>query len=165
MRLTLLLWGNLCIVAQMKGGAAQSGPSQSTSGQISGYVFRSDTHQPLAKATVVLNPQDQAAGAQRRVARTDAAGAFMLTDLAPAEYGFEVSRTGFVTNYKERRLLHSGEGINNLDFSLAPASVVFGVVTGEDNEPLEGVKVLIFKADLLAWRNTPAIGKAFCYHK
>ncbi len=98
---------------------------------------------------VVLNPQDQSEGAQRRVARTDMDGAFVLKDIVPADYGFEVSRTGFVTDYKEARLLPSGEEMSRVDFSLAPAGVVLGVIIDEDKEPVEGVKVEILRPTYL----------------
>ncbi len=67
----------------------------------------------------------------------------------------------FVTNHKETGQLHSGEEIDNLDFSLVPAGVVFGVVTGEDNKPVAEVNASAVSVDVSAGQNVHSDLRAF----
>lgn len=125
-------------------------------GQIAGHVYRADTHGGLGKVIVVLNPQD-GSPAQRRVIMTDASGAFAFPDLEAGQYTLSAERTGFVTQYGAERnhspsgsvLLHAGEQINDLSFSLIQAGSVVGTVKDEDNDPVSGLRVLALKPKYL----------------
>jgi len=122
-------------------------PQPSATGSISGHVYRADTRAGIAKATVVLNPQDDSPGAQRRVSITDASGAFMFNDVAPARYAIEAERSGFITQYQsfppgKALELHPGQQISGLNCLLTEASVVSGVVKDEDGDPVPSLRVL-----------------------
>ena len=129
---------------------AQPKLSQEKAGRISGFVYRADTREFLGKASVTLYPQDEAtaqAAGGRRVARTGDDGAFEFSDVPPGTYAMEASRNGFVTEYKPDSqphfiLIHSGEEIEDVKFSLVPAGVLSGRVYDEDHEPVAGVRVL-----------------------
>jgi hypothetical protein len=134
MRLSILcVLGSLALVAQEK-------PAR-----VSGHVRRADTGEPLAKAIVTLHLRDAGRMDQEgdRVFSTGADGAFVLTDVVPGVYKIEAERNGFVSSSEERDPLtvHAGEDASNIEFKLAPAAVISGVVLDQDEEPVQGLHV------------------------
>jgi len=136
-------------------GQTKDFPSQSTLGQISGHVYRSDTGEPIAKAQVELTATDEdtakAAGG-KRIVRTGADGAFLLPDLPAGSYQFEVWRNGFTESPGKKPKsvsLKAGQKLENLALRLDPAGVIAGQVSDEDQDVVPGLEVYALAVDYL----------------
>jgi len=133
-------------------------PSNSTLGQISGRVSRSDTGEPVPKAQVALYAADadtgKAAG-RERIVRTVQDGRFVFPDLPAGSYGISVWHNGFSeysrqesnnndnNNNDQRRFisLKPGQKLENLALRLHPTGVIAGQVSDEDEEAVQDLEV------------------------
>ena len=118
--------------------------------QVSGQVVRSDTREPVPKAEVSLDPQDEStskAARGNRIVRTGTNGSFVFSDLPPGSYALSVWRNGYATfscqtNRDCRQLsLKSGQKVEGIVLLLDPAGVISGHVSDEDDDPVEGIQV------------------------
>src|SRR5271154_857784 len=132
---TLLMLGCLVLAGQEK------------SVLVSGHVFRADTGEPLAKAIVTLHPQDAASGQSgERVISTGPDGAFVLAGVGPGAYAVEAERNGFVFKFGPEASLKVRAGEDaSIDIRLSPAAVISGVVLDPDQEPVEGLPVMVLR--------------------
>ena len=120
--------------------------AQEKTARVSGHVLRADTGEPVSKAIVTLHPQDEATGQWgERVISTGPDGAFVLAGVGPGVYAIEAERNGFVFKFgREASLkLRAGEDASNIDIRLAPAAVISGVVLDPDEEPVQGLAVMV----------------------
>jgi hypothetical protein len=159
---TLCLYACLPAVAETTAGQTKDSAHQPTMaqlpGQISGYVYRADTGEPVPKAEVSLDPQDQdtgkAAGGSR-VVRTGPDGAFAFSDLPAGSYALNVWRNGFASFSCQRNggcrgfSLKRGQKLQNIDLRMTPAAVITGEISDEDHEPVAGIEVYALRADYL----------------
>lgn len=83
-------------------------------------------------ASVTVTP---AAGGGRRVARTDAGGAYRVGPLAPGRYRVRVARVGY--DPAEREIAVPAGGETRADFTLASSGVLLEEVTVEGRRPAE----------------------------
>ncbi|HXN64402.1 MAG TPA: carboxypeptidase regulatory-like domain-containing protein [Candidatus Acidoferrales bacterium] len=121
-------------------------PDEAT-GQISGHIYRADTGEPLAKATVTLRLLQRP---NPLVMRTGADGAFAFNQLEAGAYTLQAERSGFVTKVYGQEgpgrttalNLSPAQNLNDLSLRLESASVISGNVTEEDGDPVEGIDVL-----------------------
>jgi uncharacterized protein (DUF2141 family) len=130
-------------------------PAKSSLGQISGYVYRSDTNEPIPKAQVVLYPPDPStvkAFGSERIVRTGADGSFAFLDLPAGTFGISVWRSGFSEysrqdNDDNQRFitLKLGQKLENLTLHLHPTGVIAGQVSDEDQEAIEGLEVFALR--------------------
>jgi len=128
---------------------ATPAPSQAqndTTGQISGHVYRSDSGEPISKATVTLRPLQRP---NPQVVHTGADGAFVFRELEAGTYMLQAERTGFVPkSYGQESVgrnpminLNAGQTLNDINIPLEMAGVISGNVTDEGNEAVENIAV------------------------
>ncbi len=132
--------------------------SNSSLGQVSGYVFRTDTGAPIAKASVSLYPQDEntsKAVRGTRVTRTAADGAFAFNDVPAGSYAIGAWRSGFARSRIKWEpqttsfSLRVGQQLDDLKILLSPAGVVSGTLLDEDLDPVASVGVEVIRAEYL----------------
>ena len=159
---TLCLCACLPVVAKTTAGQTKDSAHQPTMaqlpGQISGYVYRAGTGEPVPKAEVSLHPQDEdtgkAAGGSR-VVRTGPDGAFVFSDLPAGSYALDVWRNGFASFSCQRNgdckgfSLNSGQKLENIVLRITAAAVITGEISDEDQEPVAGIEVYALRADFL----------------
>ena len=159
---TLCLWACHPAVAKTTAGQTKDSAHQPTMaqlpGQISGYVYRADTGEPVPKAEVSLHPQDEHTGKAAdgsRVVRTGPDGAFVFSDLPAGSYALEVWRNGFASFSCQRNggcrgfSLNSGQKLANVVLRITAAAVITGEISDEDQEPVAGIEVYALRADYL----------------
>ncbi len=115
--------------------------------RVSGHVLRADTGEPVAKAIVTLHPQDAAAGQSgERVISTGPDGVFVLSGVGPGTYAIEAERNGFVFKFGREAALKVRAGEDaSINIRLSPAAVISGVVLDPDQEPVEGLPVMVLR--------------------
>jgi protocatechuate 3,4-dioxygenase beta subunit len=117
---------------------------------IAGLVVKSGTNEPLKKAHIYLQKEDdQKAGYS---AHTDAAGHFVIPKIEPGRYKLQVEHTGYVTqsygqdsgspkSHGAILTLDPGRKIQDLLFRMVPWAVISGRITDEDGDPVPNVEV------------------------
>ena len=124
---------------------AQSPPETSV---IEGFVVRMGSGEPLAKAQVMLRPEQ----GRRPVfgALTDSGGRFRVANIRPGSYRLHVERDGYVDQQYGQvsparpgtvLLLEPGQEVKDVVISLAPTGTISGQIFDEDGEPIEGATV------------------------
>lgn len=116
------------------------------SATIRGRVVASDTDEPIADATVIIN-SGAASGLEWRV-QTDADGRYSLSDLPPGSYRYRAvcathSDRPPRGNYWHEREVELEPGIvtHASDFDMRPRATLRGRVVDPDGQPLEGAMV------------------------
>lgn len=119
---------------------------------VSGTVVRGASNDPVGKARVFLVPSN---GSRGQAMITGGDGRFHFDALPAGKYMITVERLGFVQqSYKERALYQElatgvavGDGLSgeNLIFRMIPSSVVTGIVTDTQGEPVVGLNVLVMR--------------------
>jgi protocatechuate 3,4-dioxygenase beta subunit len=159
----LRIAGTLCICACLatvaEEAAGQIDTEQQTNSkqsQISGHVYRSDTGEPISKAQVSLDPQDdktQETAGGSRIVRTGPDGTFVFSGVPPGSYAINAWRNGFANGRVQwqsnasRVSLTPGQNLDNMILRLVPAGVITGTVFDEDQEPVAGVVVYVLTID------------------
>jgi hypothetical protein len=97
---TLCICACLAIFAEEAAGQMKDTEQQPNSkqSQISGHVYRSDTGEPISKAQVSLDPQDdktQETAGGSRIVRTGPDGPFVFSGVPPGSYTMNAWRNGF----------------------------------------------------------------------
>jgi hypothetical protein len=131
---------------------SQGSPGPAASGfRIAGRVVNSSTGEPVARATVTaLSGQDNNRPAAS--AQSDADGRFSIDHLPPGKYPLTASKRVFRTafyeeheNFNSAIVTGQGQDTEQLQFGLAPAAVLHGVVTGDGGDPVESANVMLFR--------------------
>jgi carboxypeptidase family protein len=115
-------------------------------GSLGGTVVNSADRTPLARARVVLTSP---ALAEPRVVLSGADGTYQFQHLPAASYSLSATRSGYAPQeYGQRRAatgtpvsLGDGQRLTGIDFALAPAGVIAGVVLDEDDKPFAGATI------------------------
>lgn len=139
----LLVLGGFTAGAQSATAAVRSGYT------IAGRVLNASTGAPVPRASITaLDEQDRHVAA---FGRTDTNGNFALANLPPGKYPLTASKRGFRTAFYDEHedfnsAIVTGEGqdTQHLQFQLAPAAVLAGVITGDDGEGVQGASVMLF---------------------
>jgi hypothetical protein len=151
-RPSLLGW----IAASIVLTSAPSAPSQGDSRpathefRIAGRIVNSSTGEPLARAAVAaLAQQDNHVVAS---VLSDADGHFAIEHLPAGKYPLTASKRGFRTalydeheDFNTAIVTGDGQDTEHLQFQLAPAAVLRGIVTADGGDPVESASVLLFK--------------------
>jgi protocatechuate 3,4-dioxygenase beta subunit len=135
--------------------ASRPAPAASSSFRISGRVIDAITGQPLARATVTINPSNfpntPNPPDSGRVEITDAEGAFAFADVPPGKYGLSARHRGYVAQmYQQHESFHTaivvGPGLEsgNLIFGLRPGASISGIVADESDDPVRHADVMLF---------------------
>ncbi|MBM7119142.1 carboxypeptidase regulatory-like domain-containing protein [Archangium primigenium] len=99
-------------------------------------VVRDPTGRPIPDAHVEAEvaPSDEEGNALGGSARTDEHGAYVLEDLVPAHYRVHAGAAGHLDS--ESQEVELTRGAREQDFTLAPATVLSGVLVDEDGQPV-----------------------------
>jgi hypothetical protein len=108
------------------------------------------TGDPIRRATVAVLAEADSQTVES--VETDKDGRFALERLPAAKYQLTASKRGFLTAFYDEHedfstAIVTGEGqdTGNLTFRLKPGAVLYGIVTGDGGDRLEGAKVLLFQ--------------------
>ena len=121
---------------------------------IEGFVVRLDSGEPLAKAQVILRPEQ----GRRPVfgALTDLDGRFRVANVSPGSYRLHVEREGYVDQQYGQvsparpgtvLILAPGQKVKDVVISLVPTGTISGRIFDEDGEPIEGATVRVLWYD------------------
>jgi 5-hydroxyisourate hydrolase-like protein (transthyretin family) len=136
--------------------AAQTAPQADQAGQkqpavctVLGQVLTAVEGSPLKSSRVVLIQENAGSHPQAFAANTDSDGRFEIKKVAPGQYRFSASHTGYVAQqYKAKTVgrgalltLIPGQEVNDGLFRLVRAAVVTGRVVDESGEPMARVGV------------------------
>ena len=115
---------------------------------IEGFVVRMGSGEPLAKAQVMLRPEE----GRRPVfgALTDSGGRFRVANIRSGSYRLHVERDGYVDQQYGQvsparpgtvLVLEPGQEVIDVVISLVPTGTISGRIFDEDGEPVEGATV------------------------
>jgi len=121
--------------------------STETTFKLQGIVINSITGQPIARALVVI-------GTSRNDAMlTDSDGEFAFNNVSPGQININVTKPGYsppgynATNYSSYpKIYEVGPDLGRVVIKLAPYAVIYGQITGVDDEPIEGAIVEVLSA-------------------
>jgi protocatechuate 3,4-dioxygenase beta subunit len=136
--------------------ASPPAPATPSSFRISGRVIDAITGQPLARASVSINPSNSPSTPNPpdsgRVEITDAEGVFAFADVPPGKYVLSARHRGYVAQmYQQHESFHTaivvGPGLEseNLIFGLRPGASISGVVADESDDPVRHADVMLFR--------------------
>ncbi len=127
-----------------------TGPSRTAGYRVAGRVLNATSGEPVRGSVVsLLSDPDN-----KMVATTvsDADGRFAFDHLPAAKFPLTASKRGFrIAFYDEHEEFNSaivtgeGQDTEHLTFRLTPDAVLYGAVTGDGGDPVEGAAVLLFK--------------------
>lgn len=120
-------------------------------GEISGHVYRADTGEPIAGASVTLRSTQIRDIENYLQVPTAADGSFAFSEVAPGTYIASASATGFLgqsygpgprRGIPRTIFLSAGQKIENIDIRLLAEGIISGTVFDEDNKPVKDVSVV-----------------------
>jgi protocatechuate 3,4-dioxygenase beta subunit len=135
--------------------ASPPAPATPLALRISGRVIDAITGQPLARASVTINPSNSPDTPNPpdsgRVEITDAEGAFAFADVPPGKYVLSARHRGYVAqmyqqheNFMTAIVVGPGLESENLIFSLRPGASISGTVADESDDPVRHADVMLF---------------------
>jgi hypothetical protein len=130
---------------------AQTMPKPATVYSITGTVINAVSGEPVRRATVSV--QDLESRAIVASVETDGEGGFSLKGLSAGKYPLTASKRGFLTGFYDE---HDGgyntaivtgpdQETSGLVFRITPGASIYGVVTGDGGDPVEGASVMLFR--------------------
>lgn len=152
--IVVIAWILLCFNADAQNSPTQAEataqqPLDQPTGQVSGHVYRADTGEPIAKASVTIASTRPTALGNSPQVLTALDGSFVFSGIAPGTYAIYVRAAGFVARAYGQGLggvpqmvsLGAGQKLENLDVRLVAGGIVSGTVFDEDNKPVKDVMV------------------------
>ncbi len=146
-------------LAQQPTASASAANQESQLAAIAGTVVKASTGEPLKKAQVVMNKEEEIRDEHPLYAITDATGHFSRERISPGRYNLEVRRAGYLTarygqgQQPDRRgavfTLAVGQKISDLLFRLQRTAVISGRVQDEDGEPVRDLNVEAFRRTIV----------------
>lgn len=118
--------------------------------RVAGKVVNANTGEPVRGAAVAL----LTVGDGHVVASTESGddGGFAMDSVAAAKYQLTASKRGFTTGFYNQHWEYNsaivtglGQDTEQLVFKLAPAGVIYGVVTGDGGDPVENASVMLYQ--------------------
>lgn len=107
---------------------------------IQGKVVNSLTGDPIRRALVSFYTDTQ------RAVLTDDEGRFVFERVRPWPMSLQVRKPGFFAAHNGRTIVDPSKLIGPLELRLTPAAVIYGQITGADDEPLQYVPVQLFRS-------------------
>lgn len=131
-------------------------------GVIRGRVVRADSEEPLRRVLIEVTAAN---GDRVRQVLSGVDGRYEVRDLPHGAYSLRASRNGFAPMYYGQRypfqlVRHTvtvDTAAENIDFALAPAGVISGVVLDDGGEPLAGSTVAVARPRVVNGRRTLAL--------
>lgn len=118
--------------------------------RIAGKVVNATTGQPVRHATIGVLAEEDSHLIESM--QTDNDGRFLLDHLPAGKYPLTASKRGYRTSffdehdeYNSAIVTGPDQDPTHLTFRLTPNSVLYGVVTGDGGDPVEGASVLLFE--------------------
>jgi hypothetical protein len=141
----------LALLAVLSAWAQGSSHSAETGFRIAGRIVNSLTGEPIPRATIAaLAEQDNHTVG---LVLSDADGRFSIEHLPAAKYPLTASKRGFRTalydeheDFNTAIVTGEGQDTEHLQFQLAPAAILRGVITGDGGDPVAGANVMLFKS-------------------
>jgi hypothetical protein len=118
--------------------------------RVAGTVVNSSSGEPVRGAAVALLTVADG----QVVASTESVddGQFAMDSLSASKYQLTASKRGYTTafynqhwEYNSAVVTGPGQDTEHLVFKLAPAGVIYGAVTGDGGDPVEGASVMLFE--------------------
>lgn len=127
-------------------------PSAPSTYRISGRVIDAITGQPLARASVAINPANSPNTPDSgRVEITDEQGLFAFTAVPPGKYVLSARHRGYLAqmyrqheNFMTAIVVGPGLESENLIFGLRPGASISGDVVDESDDPVRHADVMLF---------------------
>src|SRR6266446_3111283 len=140
--------------------ASPPAPATPSTFRIRGRVIDAITGQPLARASVALNPSNSLNNPNSpdsgRVEVTDAEGVFAFAGVPPGKYVLSARRRGYFPQMYQQHesfttaiIVGPGLDTENLTFRLHPAASVSGDVRDEFDDPIRHAQVMLFRENLI----------------
>lgn len=170
--LQMLFLLGLCQEAQTPPRAVPQAPDTQSTFRISGGVVDAVNGQPLARASVTMNPSRSPSASasldSSRVEITDAEGRFTFAGVAPGKYSLSAHRRGYSSQMYQQHenfttAIAVGPGLEsqNLIFALRPSASISGEVRNESDDPIRRAQVMLFRENLAGGlRRTSSIRQA-----
>lgn len=118
--------------------------------RIGGTVVSAADGQPLPRTDVAIRPAEAQEATQHVMTGGD--GRFVFTDVAPGKYGLTAQKYGFREQaYNQHEFFSTaiavgrGQPSENIVFRLSPDAAISGIVVDEQQEPVRGASVLLFR--------------------
>ena len=129
---------------------AWAASAQSNPGGIEGQVLDDVTNAPVRKALVRVVPKEKA---PHQYFTTDENGRFSFAAIAPGTYALDARKGGYLqADYKARRPGGNGDWFDlspgqklSITLRLTPYSAISGRVVDEDGDPIEWVRIDVFR--------------------
>ncbi len=131
-------------------------PGAPSTFRISGRVIDAITGQPLARASVAINPSNSPNAPNPpdsgRAEITDAQGFFAFADVPRGKYVLSARHRGYIAqmyqqheNFMTAIVVGPGFESENLIFGLRPAASISGNVADESDDPVRHADVMLFR--------------------
>jgi protocatechuate 3,4-dioxygenase beta subunit len=135
--------------------ASPPAPAAPSAFRISGKVIDAITGQPLARASVAINPSSSANTPNPpdsgRVEITDEQGFFAFDGVSPGKYVLSAQHRGYIAqtyqqheNFMTAIVVGPGLQSENLIFGLRPGASISGIVADESDDPVRHADVMLF---------------------
>jgi len=152
--------------------ASPPAPAAPSAFRISGKVIDAITGQPLARASVAINPSSSANTPNPpdsgRVEITDEQGSFAFDDVPAGKYVLSATHRGYIEqtyqqheNFMTAIVVGPGLESENLIFGLRPGASISGIVADESDDPVRHADVMLFHQVFAGGkRRTLQVGRA-----
>jgi len=135
--------------------ASPPAPATPSTFRISGRAIDAITGQPLARASVALNPSNSPNAPNppdsERVEITDTEGVFAFAGLLPGKYVLSARHRGYIAQMYQQHenfmtAIVAGPGFEseNLIFGLRPGASISGDVVDESDDPIRHADVMLY---------------------
>ncbi len=130
---------------------AQTKPASAAGYTIAGTVVNAASGEPVRRATVSV--QDNESREIVASVETDGEGRFSMEGLPAAKYPLTASKRGFLTGFYDEHeggfstaiVTGADQQTSGLVFRLTPGASLYGVVTGDGDDAVEGARVMLFR--------------------
>ena len=118
--------------------------------RIAGRLVNAISGEPVRQATVAVLAIEDSRAIKSVISDSD--GRFALDGLPRAKYQLTASKRGLRTSFYDEHDEYSSavvtgedQDTSHLTFRMTPGASVLGVISGDDGEPVEGARVMLFQ--------------------